>query len=427
MHYLELMVTLVILVLLSAPGCHPPARQGSVVSIEQRGDSFQLMRNGQPYTILGVGGTQDLALLKRYGGNTIRTWDAEGMRSVLDEAQTLGISVMLGIWLEHQRAGFDVTDDHARAEQRARVRRFVLKFRDHPALLAWGVGNELELAGDMDLAIRQINEAAAVIKSLDPNHPTGAVIAEIGDDKAVRIQRACPNIDFIGINSYGGMGSLAQRLDQQGYTGAYAVTEFGPIGTWETGLSSWGAPFEQSSAAKAAFIRDNYLKTIKPNLGRQCLGSFAFVWGSKQEKTETWFGLLLKSGETTESVDTLSALWTGTQVSNHAPHVTGITLDVEPATLVPGQTFSARVDAQDPDGDALSTQWRLMPESTSQSVGGDAEQYLTPVAVQIEPRSATEATIKLPEVTGAYRLFAIVRDGNGHAGTANVPVLITGD
>ena len=61
---------------------------------------------------------------------------------------------------------------------------------------------------------------------------------------------------------------------------------------------------------KASFLRDVYTSTITPNLGKDCLGSFAFLWGHKQEKTETWYGLMLPSGEWTERVGVLGELWT---------------------------------------------------------------------------------------------------------------------
>lgn len=401
---------------------------GSRVKLVESDQGYQLRKNGKVHRILGVGGVDQLELLASYGGNTIRTWDAEGIGPLLDEADALGISVVAGIWLEHQRHGFDYNDPESRKEQLDRVRTLVNEHKDHPALLAWGIGNEVELGGDMDVALRQINDAAAIVKSLDPDHPRMAVIAEIGDDKAIRIQNECPDIDFIGINSYGGLGNLPGRLEQQGYTGAYAITEFGVIGHWETGQTSWGAPYEQSSSAKADFIKDAYTQTIEANMDDQCLGSFAFLWGHKQEKTETWYGLLLPTGETTERVDVLSELWTGVKPDNVAPQVNSIELiDADAGALQPGQAVSVRVDTQDPDGDPIEVQWRVIPESQERSMGGDFEAGIRPVDVAIRSGSIDTATITMPSKPGAYRIFATVRDGKGHAGTVNLPVYIPGE
>lgn len=395
-----------------------------MVDIQSSEDGYQLMRNGAPYTILGVGGTTNLDQLRSLGGNTIRTWDAEGIEQLMDEAHELGIAVVIGIWLEHERHGFAYANPESTQEQLDRVERFVLQYRDHPALLAWGVGNEVELGGSLDTAIQQINDAAGVIKSLDTNHPTMSVIAEIGNDKAIRIQNECPNIDMLGINSYGGLGSLAPRLERQGVTLPYAITEFGPLGHWESGSSPWGAPYEMTSSAKAEFLKGNYQKTIEPNLGKQCLGSFAFLWGHKQEKTSTWYGLLLETGETTESVDVLTELWTGKPADNCAPRVRSMQLDADAGAIAGGQHIRVELDASDPDGDPLTVQWEVVSESTVLSAGGDHEDAIVPVPVKITDQETLSCTITMPSKAGAYRIFATIRDGHGHAGTANLPVLI---
>ncbi|MFG0245621.1 MAG: glycoside hydrolase family 2 TIM barrel-domain containing protein [Phycisphaerales bacterium JB052] len=399
--------------------------EGSRVELVERDGRFMLLKDGVSHTIYGVGGHTDLERLASYGGNTVRTWDAEGIGEMLDEAHALGISVVAGIWLEHQRHGFDYDDAAQRSEELERVEQLVLEHRHHPALLAWGVGNEVELGGDFDVALRQINDAAAIVRRLDPHHPRMAIIAEIGDDKAVRIQNECPDIDLIGINSYGGLASVPERLAEQGYEGAWTVTEWGVVGHWEMGKTPWGAPYEQSSGGKADFLREVYTQAIEPNLGDDCLGSFAFLWGHKQEKTATWYGLLLESGETTERVDVLSELWTGERVSNGAPRVEQIEmLDANPAGVYASEPVRVQVLASEPDGDAMLAAWHVLPESDVQSMGGDFERQLDAVDVAIEQDGELGAMITLPDEPGAYRIFVTVRDGHGHAGTANLPIYV---
>ena len=416
-------VTVVLVLLTMLFGCS--SYEGSRVRLVQTEGRYSLMKDGVAYTIYGVGGDSELELLASYGGNTIRTWDAEGIGDLLDEAQANGISVVAGIWLEHQRHGFDYSDPTQKARELERVERLVNEHKNHPALLAWGVGNEVELGGEFDIALQQINDAAAIVKRLDPHHPRMAIIAEIGDDKAVRIQNECPDIDLIGINSYGGLGSIPQRLEQQGYTGAWAVTEYGVVVHWEIGNTPWGAPYEQSSSAKADFLRSVYEGSIEPSLGRDCVGSFAFLWGHKQEKTATWYGLLLPTGETTERVDVLSELWTGKRPQNVAPRVDRIDLiDANPLGVYASEPVRVRVVAEDPDGDALSVEWSVLPESEVKSVGGDYERRLEAVDVSIEPDGTHGAVIGVPAEEGAYRIFVTVRDGNGHGGTANLPIYV---
>ena len=426
-------ILLLIVMLGSIPATNAASTSGtnapSVVRVVDTGDGYTLEKNGEPYIIKGVGGSSNLGLLKHYGGNTIRTWDAEGIRPLLDEAHELGISVLVGIWLHHQRHGYDHDDTSVRREQIERVERFVRAFRDHPAVLGWGVGNEVELGGALDIAIEQINAAAKKIKELDPDHPTFAIIAGTGEDKARRIAEDCPDIDVLGINAYGSVGGVTQDLARQGYDGPYAITEYGPLGHWESAKTPWGAPIEQSSAEKAAFLKKNHAKTVEANLDGPCIGSFAFLWGHKQERTETWYGLVLPTGETTQSVDVLSEFWTGDEPKDLAPRVEGMTLHPEGDRhrYAPGTRVRCRVHASEPDADRMDIEWRVFPESDAQTIGGDPERTLAQVETRVQRAGESAAWITLPETPGAYRIFVTVRDGNGHAGTANTPVLIERD
>ena len=67
-----------------------------------------------------------------------------------------------------------------------------------------------------------------------------------------------------------------------------------------------------------------------------------------------------------------------------------------------------------------------MRESTETNEGGDKEEVPEKLGV-IE--SATNSTVSIiaPEEEGAYRLFAYVYDGNGHAAHANIPFYVTED
>jgi hypothetical protein len=74
------------------------------------------------------------------GGNSIRAGTGS-----LDRAQALGLTVLADLPFAKQRAGFSYDDQAAVATQREQIRQIVLRFKDHPALLAWAVGNELEI------------------------------------------------------------------------------------------------------------------------------------------------------------------------------------------------------------------------------------------------------------------------------------------
>lgn len=399
-----------------------PASTVEVRTTEQR---YELVRNNEPFFVRGVGGQRSLDRLAALGANAIRTWDAEGIDDLLNDAHANGLAVCVGIWLVHERHGHDYNDPEVRREQLDKVRRLVTRYREHPAVLAWGVGNEVELGGDLDLALRSVEEAAALIKTLDTNHPTVAIVAEIGEDKARRIAAECPSIDVLGVNAYGGASSVPERLLAQGYDGPYMITEFGPLGHWEGPSTEWGAPIEASSHDKAEFYARSYQGGVASQHPGRCLGSFAFLWGNKQETTETWFGLLLPTGETTEAVDRLSAFWTGRPVTAHAPKVTGIDLSgADPARLAPGQAFGAAVLASDPDGDDLAVEWRILEETSDRKSGGDAERAPPAVPGRVVSADGLDARLLAPDRPGHYRLFVTVRDGTGRAGTANLPIRV---
>jgi hypothetical protein len=258
--------------------------RGEAVKVEltKTEGGFQLLRGGEPYRIRGAGGNGSLKALAEAGGNSVRTWDFEGTDALLDEAHRLGLTVALGIWLGHERHGFDYNDADQVADQVAdqyeRARAAVLRYRDHPAVLLWGVGNEMEgfEAGDDAAVWSAVNNIASMIQKLDPNHPTMTVIAEIGGDRVENIHRLCPDIDIVGINSYGGVQSLPERYREAGGTKPYVVTETGPAGAWEVQKTAWGAPIEPSSTDKARTYRRAY-RALEDDAALN-LGSYVFLW-----------------------------------------------------------------------------------------------------------------------------------------------------
>ncbi|MGC8107659.1 glycoside hydrolase family 2 TIM barrel-domain containing protein, partial [Salmonella enterica] len=80
--------------------------------------------------------------LRSLGANSFRTWGADDLDSQLTEAQRLGLTVTIGIWLGHTEQGFRYGDARQVTRQYERAKQAILKYRNHPALLMWGIGNE---------------------------------------------------------------------------------------------------------------------------------------------------------------------------------------------------------------------------------------------------------------------------------------------
>lgn len=113
------------------------------VQIIYKDGNYQLIRNGDPYFIKGASGTEHLELLKEIGGNSFRTYTTENAKELLNKADSLGLTVMLGIWIEPYSEYCDFTDTAQNNSIFRFIKREVNRYKDHPALLMWGIGNEV--------------------------------------------------------------------------------------------------------------------------------------------------------------------------------------------------------------------------------------------------------------------------------------------
>ncbi len=385
---------------------------------------WQLTRAGVPYRIKGAGGHQYLDVLAAHGGNSIRTWGVdERTQALLDEAHSHGISVTVGIWLGHERHGFDYSDSQQLADQLEHVREAVLAYRDHPAVLMWGVGNEMEgyQTGDDPRIWNHVEACAALIQSLDPNHPTMTVIAEIGGGRIQAINEYCPSIDIIGVNSYGGASTLPERYQASGSAKPYIVTEFGPLGPWELPSTDFGAAPEPTSTQKAETYRASY-EAMMADRGR-CLGSYAFLWGEKVEATPTWFGMFLTDGSKVNAVDVMAELWSGQAPDDLCPAIEPLVLEGA-ARVTAGATVRVSLSAVDPEGGTLSAEWLLMGDAMNYLTGGDVIETPPSYPDHIESSDLSGCEFVVPDEPGVYRLYVVVRDAAGNAATANTAVYV---
>jgi hypothetical protein len=417
-------ITVVALLLVASLAHAQPVK----VELAKTDAGYQLLRAGQPYFIEGAGGDASKELLKRLGGNSFRTWGVgPDTQKQLDEAHRLGLTVAVGFWLGHERHGFDYTDEQAVARQFEQYKEAVLKYKDHPAVLMWSIGNEMEGydAGNNPRIWAAVQEIAAMCKQLDPNHPTMTVIAEVGGEKVPSVHKWCPDIDIVGINSYAGGPSLAERYRKAGGTKPFIVTEFGPPGTWEVATNGWGVPLEPTSTAKADSYRATYEKTVLAEKGKLSLGSYAFAWGSKQEATATWFGLLLPGGQRLEATDTLSELWSGQKPANRCPVIQPLKVDGLPR-VKPGEIVRVSADIKDPEGDKLRIEWKLTKDLAQYHTGGDAVAAPPSFPEAIVNQGEKTVEIRMPEHGGGYFLYCFAYDDHNGAAVANAPLFVTG-
>jgi hypothetical protein len=396
--------------------------------LESKG-RYQLFRGGVAYMVKGAGLVDaDLASFVSHGGNSIRTWSTENAQQVLDDAYEHGVTVSLCLWVQHERHGFDYDDDFAIAQQLREFKEEVLKYRNHPALLMWIIGNEVNNEHfDNTKVFRAIDEISKLIHQLDPNHPTTTALAGYNNSVLFEIESSSPDLDFVSFQMYGDLINLPRYIEDAGYRKPFFVTEWGAIGHWEVNKTSWGAPIEQNSSAKARnYLRGN--EKVLKLLGDQVLGSYVFVWGQKQERTPTWYGMFTSSGEETEVVDVMHHIWTGKLPSNQSPAVDKLVLDdqisEDSVHLSANKVYEAKLYVYDPDDDPLSFAWEIKKESEAASGGGDFEADMETIENLIKGGQGPRVIITAPAIEGAYRLYAYAYDQNDNVAHANIPFYV---
>ena len=411
-----------------------PAAAGAVpVRVARDGTKFVLLRDGKPYPIKGAGlEFGSVAALAAHGGNSFRTWRTENGqksgREVLDEAARHGLTVAMCIEIGRERLKFDYDDERAVAKQLEFARREVLKYKDHPALLAWIIGNEANLRFRNPKVFDAINDISRMIHQVDPNHPTTTALSGFSAELANLIETRAPDLDFVGIQMYGDIVNLPRYLAEANFRRPYMVTEWGATGHWEVGKTTWGAPIEHTSSEKAESYRKAY-ETVIASGDERLIGDYVFLWGQKQERTPTWYGMFLADGSATETVDFMQFAWTGAWPANRAPRVEVVKLDSKHAAdnvvVAPGQRVSASIVATDPEGGRLTYSWQVVRQIVVKEDGGDDEPVPPTVRIRMDGGDGANPSFIAPRRPGAYRLFVYVHDGSGSAGHANFPFYVT--
>ena len=395
---------------------------------------YKMMRNGKPYYAKGIGGDKNLDKAIAIGANSVRTWGIDDAQEVLDRAQEKGMTVLLGFWMQHERHGFDYNNKKKVKTQFEHFKKIVLKYKDHPALLAWGIGNELNLFYKNPACWDAVEDLAKFIHKVDPNHPATTVTAGIHKDVIKEILKRTPSIDFLCVNTYGDISNI-DNVKKYGWDGAYMVTEWGPNGHWESPKTKWDASIEQTSKEKKESYYTRYKKYIEPNKDK-CLGSYVFLWGAKQEYTETWYGLFTKDNQETECIDAVEMAFKGGNPAKPAPTLNDIRINKKHAKdnihVTSENFYTADVNAavginmketKPFSNSKAKYNWRILRESTDKKAGGDVEEAAKSVLTRIKNKRGNRIEFRAPRDPGAYRLFVSITYNNKVA-YANVPFYV---
>lgn len=387
---------------------------------------FELLRNGKPYYIKGAGAKDHFNLLSKSGANSIRLWSTNNQQ-LLDSAHQYGFTVTLGLHVRPERSGMDYNNEYAVKGQIEQLKKEVIKYKDHPALLIWGIGNEVDLKYSNFKVWETIEAIANFIKKIDQNHPTMTVIAGIDPSKIYQIRKHCPSIDILGLNVYGSIENAGTNIRKFNWDKPYIVTEWGVNGPFEAKKTSWKAKIEPPNGVKADQRLRRYKQLIEKDSER-CLGSYCFLWGQKQESTATWHGMFLSDGRPTEAVDVMQYCWTGKWPSTRAPSIKNISLENvnwrKDHVLASNSQVSLKIQYLRYNNKELIFEFKLYPEAYSNQIGGDFQASPEAMAFEIIRKEKDELIFITPKRRGAYRIFAFVKNEMGQSSVANIPFFI---
>lgn len=397
------------------------------VEVIKKENSYILYKDNVPFYVKGASGTTNLKLLKQIGGNTFRTYTTENAQQLLDEAHELGLMVILGIWIEPYSEKLHIKDTLFNERTLSFVRRKVNKYKNHPALLAWSMGNEVHPIEPNISSWKLLNEAALLTKSLDNNHPVTTCVAGYPRRNMPIIKTYLTDVDFISFNTFGGIKTFDKKLNNifWGYNGPYLFSEWGANGYWEMiEKTTWNSPievFHSQTASKLGRIWRNYIIKEKDN----CIGSCIFYWGQKQEFTASWYSLFSKENEKTPIIDSLANFWGGT-IDNYSPQLQKLEWQNHTSTNIRIEKETQQkvnFSAIDHENDMLTYSFEIRPE-TSRNIddfGYEAE----PLINKTDFKSNSESVkFKAPTNPGLYRLFIKVSDNKGGCDLANLPFMV---
>ncbi|MGV3767393.1 MAG: glycoside hydrolase family 2 TIM barrel-domain containing protein [Chitinophagaceae bacterium] len=403
------------------------------VTLKKVEGRWMLYRNGAPFFVKGAAGYTYLEELSRIGGNTIRTWDTTNLKAILDKADSLGLAVVAGFDLPGSHQATSFYKDTALVNELLRsLEGCVKKYRNHPALLAWCLGNELRFP----FHVRHIpfydayNKMLRLIKKEDPDHPVTTPLANFEKREIINIQARINGLDFISINTFGRMKNLKEDLQSFSWfwEGPFLLTEWGIPGGWESETTAWQSSIENTSSKKAEQYRELYKEEL-PHDDPRFLGSLVFYWGNKQEYTHTWFSFFTENGRPTELVEALNDCWNDTVSARLSPRIKYMLVDKlgarDQLLCSPGTTHAAEVFMEHSE-ENISYDWEIVRDDWWGQYKGKWIKPLPENKLWIDSTGNT-VMFKTPDAEGPYRIFVTVTNSKGYAATANTPFYVVGE
>ncbi len=246
---------------------------------------------------------RDFAQMRAVGIDVVIGWDQAGFdRDFLDAAYENGIGVVAHFELGKT---WDYADAALRERLRADIARWVARYAAHPAVLMWGIGNEVLLTSS-DEECRAFAEffveAYALVRQLDSTRPV--IYREAEDVRVGYFRDAFAAADLAPEQFIFGMNFYTPRIAEvlAGWTDhafdvPILISEYAPAG-----LSPQGRPRGFQALWEIIRGRDDLV-----------LGAAPYVWATNgPEAVDEIFGLTDPAGHAVDgSLETLQRLYRG--------------------------------------------------------------------------------------------------------------------
>ncbi|MFK7972383.1 MAG: glycoside hydrolase family 2 TIM barrel-domain containing protein [Bacteroidia bacterium] len=403
------------------------------VSVAQLDSTWTMLVDGEPFEVKGAtfGYGDDVANFDRYcedlhdiGVNTIRTWATnEHTPKLLDAAHTHGIKVMLGIWMRHGRPGMEDDDSFNYLEDTTGMEAMyasaistVEAYKEHPAVLTWGVGNEVYLNtatdAEKEAYSKFLERVCSQIKKLDSHHPITSV--EAWTFGLEWWEKYVPSIDIYGLNSYGpGANYLAVEVAKKGIQKPYMVTEFGVTGEWDIKAKKNGVTVEPSDEQKYEAIADGYHNWIKNK--PQCLGVYVFHYGNGDNFIGAWL-LSHYDQKHRPQYWAIREAFTGKKPTNMVPEITQFELMA--TTEKSGTWVPVSLAVSDAEEEALAISFHYNQRTGSRK----RRDQISPLPMRGNLADGFE--IQLPPENGPVKIYVMASDSYPNIGIASTSIIV---
>ncbi len=404
--------------------------QTTVQKIDNR---WSLMVDDKPFEVKGAtfGYDKDVENydtyfkdLKFLGVNTIRTWaTGNNTDKLLDAAHANGIKVMVGIWMRHGRPGMEDDDSFNYLEDTQGMENMyngaieiVEKYKNHPAVLTWGVGNEvyLNIATDPEKEAysKLLEKICSQIKRLDAHHPITSV--EAWTFGLEWWQKYVPSIDIYGINTYGpGADYIASELEKRNIDKPYVITEFGVTGEWDIKKKKNDIKLEPSDQQKYSTIVEGYHNWIKTK--PSCLGVYVFHYSSANNFISSWL-LTHYNKMFRPQYWAIREAYTGNKPLNHVPIIEEFKLP--DSSFKSGSWVPVTLTVSDVESEKIAISFHYNQRTGSRKRRDQVN------ALTYRGNSTDGYEIQLPDENGAIKVYAHAKDSYNNLGIASTSIIV---